>query len=288
MGLGSILRGAAKGISSVLKGGGRVVGGALGGPVGAAVGTVAGVLLGEAVEKAAGQEPKNTGIYPPDLPKLPQLPPSPPPRPTAVNVPGPLGIPTPIITYPSGEVKMGVPGTGPGGIVPGLPDPGDILRLVQGGLSGLGLPVSPPAAAPSTTTPQAAGADVQQWQQALMMQALSKTSKDGRAILKAMVSGALQKGLFQTPVSISTPLGTRYYSPPGFRTVWVMGKPISVFKPIARALRLLKEARGCYISYSDVKKARAAKSLQGKIRRLSSAVGLRLSKRTTTAKRRKR
>lgn len=79
------------------------------------------------------------------------------------------------------------------------------------------------------------------FQGAIMMEMLEDavSGKDGRAVLEAMTSGALQNGVIQRPSAVSTPRGTRNVSPPGFRTVYLNDEPYAVFKPLARSLGLL-------------------------------------------------
>lgn len=85
----------------------------------------------------------------------------------------------------------------------------------------------------------------QGFQGALMMEMLEDAvgGQDGRAVLEAMTSGALQQGVIQRPANVQTPRGTRNVSPPGFRTVYIGGDDDSdayaVFKPLARTLGLI-------------------------------------------------
>jgi len=83
------------------------------------------------------------------------------------------------------------------------------------------------------------------FQGAIMMEMLEDaiSGQDGRAVLEAMTSGALQQGVIQRPTNVQTPRGTRNVSPPGFRTVYLGGDSDSdayaVFKPLAKSLGLI-------------------------------------------------
>lgn len=83
------------------------------------------------------------------------------------------------------------------------------------------------------------------FQGAIMMEMLedSISTQDGRAIMEAMTSGALQNGVIQRPANVQTPRGTRNVSPPGFRTVYLGGDDdehaYAVFKPLATSLGLI-------------------------------------------------
>lgn len=83
------------------------------------------------------------------------------------------------------------------------------------------------------------------FQGAIMMEMLEDAigSQDGRAVLEAMTSGALQNGVIQRPANVQTPRGTRNVSPPGFRTVYLGGDDdadaYAVFKPLAKSLGLI-------------------------------------------------
>lgn len=88
------------------------------------------------------------------------------------------------------------------------------------------------------------------FQGAIMMEMLEDaiSTQDGRAVLEAMTSGALQNGVIQRPKQVSTPRGTRNVSPPGYRTVYLGGDDDSdayaVFKPLAQSLGLIgRESR---------------------------------------------
>jgi hypothetical protein len=69
------------------------------------------------------------------------------------------------------------------------------------------------------------------------------STQDGRAVLEAMTSGALQGGVIQRPKQVQTPRGTRNVSPPGYRTVYLGGDSdadaYAVFKPLAQSLGLI-------------------------------------------------
>jgi hypothetical protein len=154
---------------------------------------------------------------------------------------------------------------------------------VQGFLSGTGLPVPPPVPA------QGQDVALPQLAQAIMLKRLvSRQKGDGRAVLEAMLSGSLQGGLVQAPKGVETPRGLRYFSPPGFRTVHVMGKPVSVFKPLARSMGLLPKPQGCYISKAQVRAARKAMSLERKVKSLNKALGLRVPTQKKKTRKRKR
>lgn len=259
MALGSLLRGIGKGLGSALKG---AAGGLLRGGVVGAVGGAVGGIIGEVIG-GKGREPSR--------PTLPAPSPAP-------SYPVPV---TPIV--PQQPQKPIIPGTGPGGIIPGLPDPGDFLRGVQGFLSGTGLPVPPPVPV------QGRDVALPQLAQAIMLKRLvSRQKGDGRAVLEAMLSGSLQGGLVQAPKGVETPRGLRYFSPPGFRTVHVMGNPVSVFKPLARSLGLLPKPQGCYISKAQVRAARKAMSLERKVKSLNKALGLRVPTQRKKTRKRKR
>lgn len=118
-------------------------------------------------------------------------------------------------------------------------------------------------------------APVQSFQQGLMMEMLSSSvrSKDGRAILEAMTSGSLQGGMIQQPHPVQTPRGVRHYSPPGFRTVEVNGQKISVFKPLARALRLLPKKSRSKLTSADMKAITKADRLTKKLKKLAKKTG---------------
>lgn len=274
MPLGAILRGVARGAASVLRSGGKVVGGVFGGPVGAAVGGIAGGVLGGAIEEALREPPRNTGIYPPDI-----RPPAPAPAPGTVTVrspiPGLSAIPIPV--GPQGQVYP--PGYGPGGFIPGLPDVGDLIRGVAAA-AGAPVPTAPASAAAAPDLPAVA-------QQVMLSRMMARQKGDGRAVLEALMSGSLNKGLIQAPTGVNTPRGIRYFSPPGFRTVQVLGKPYSVFKPLARSLGLLKKGSTCYITSADVRKARAAKALERKVKSLAKAVGVKTTRVIYKTKRKK-
>ena len=257
MGLGSLLRGIGKGLGSALKG---AAGGLLsGGVVGAVGGAVSGII-GEVIK--GGGRSGNTGIVPP---------------------PEVRSYPVPVTPVMPAQSKPIIPGTGPGGIIPGLPDPGDFLRGVQGFLSGTGLPVPPPVPA------QGQDVALPQLAQAIMLKRLvSRQKGDGRAVLEAMLSGSLQGGLVQAPKGVETPRGLRYFSPPGFRTVHILGKPVSVFKPLARSMGLLPKPQGCYISKAQVRAARKAMSLERKVKNLNKALGLKVPTQKTKSRKRKR
>lgn len=83
------------------------------------------------------------------------------------------------------------------------------------------------------------------FQNAIMMEMLEDaiSGQDGRAVLEAMTSGALQNGVIQRPANVNTPRGTRNVSPPGFRTVYLGGDSdadaYAVFKPLAKSLGLI-------------------------------------------------
>lgn len=255
MGLGSLLRGIGKGLGSALKG---AAGGLLGGGVVGAVGGAVSGIIGEVIG-GRGREPSRPTLPAPSYP-----------------------VPVTPITPPQPSKPI-IPGTGPGGIIPGLPDPGDFLRGVQGFLSGTGLPVPPPVPA------QGQDVALPQLAQAIMLKRLvSRQKGDGRAVLEAMLSGSLQGGLVQSPKAVSTPRGIRYFSPPGFRTVHVMGKPVSVFKPLARSMGLLPKPQGCYISKAQVRAARKAMSLERKVKSLNKALGLRVPTQRKKTRKRKR
>lgn len=127
---------------------------------------------------------------------------------------------------------------------------------------------------PSPQQPQqqnGGGPMAQQFQQGLMMQMLqdSVRSKDGKSILEAMLHGSLQGGMIQQPVAVDTPRGTRHYSQPGFRTVDVGGQKVSVFKPLARALRLLPKKSRAKLTNADFKTIRKADRLTKKVKKLA-------------------
>lgn len=118
-------------------------------------------------------------------------------------------------------------------------------------------------------------APVQSFQQGLMMEMLSSSvrSKDGRSILEAMMSGSLQGGMIQQTHPVQTPRGTRHYSPPGFRTVEVSGRKVAVFKPLARALRLLPKKSRAKLTAADMKAITKADRLTKKLKKLAKKTG---------------
>lgn len=119
------------------------------------------------------------------------------------------------------------------------------------------------------------GGAVQGFQQALMMEMLSDSvrSKDGKAILEAMLHGSLSGGMIQQTHPVQTPRGVRHYSQPGFRTVEVNGQKISVFKPLARALKLLPKRSKAKLTNADFKTIRKADRLTKKVKKLAKNTG---------------
>ena len=106
-----------------------------------------------------------------------------------------------------------------------------------------------------------------------MMLKKSIRSKSGRAILEAMQSGALQRGLIQQTTTVQTPRGTENHSPPGFRTVYINDQPFAVFKPLAQALRLLPKRSRAKITAADMKTIRSADRLTKKIKKVAKKTG---------------
>lgn len=119
------------------------------------------------------------------------------------------------------------------------------------------------------------GAVTQSFQGALGQMMLKKSirSKSGRAILEAMQSGALQRGLIQQTTTVQTPRGSENHSPPGFRTVYINDQPFAVFKPLARALRLLPKKTRSKITAADMKAIRKSDRLTKKIKKLAKKTG---------------
>lgn len=121
-----------------------------------------------------------------------------------------------------------------GGSVPGLGSmQGSFSRVTEGSGQASGQ-------ASGQNLPMGGG-----FQGAIMMELLEESisGRDGRAVLEAMTSGALQNGVIQRPANVQTPRGTRNVSPPGFRTVYLGGDDdqhaYAVFKPLARSLGLI-------------------------------------------------
>lgn len=114
------------------------------------------------------------------------------------------------------------------------------------------------------------------FQQALMGMMLKKAMRgrgDGRAALEAMLSGSLQGGMIQNTVEVKTPRGLENHSPPGFRTVYIMGQPFAVFKPIAKTFGLLPKSSTCKISSADMKAISKADRLTKTLKRLGQKTG---------------
>jgi hypothetical protein len=125
------------------------------------------------------------------------------------------------------------------------------------------------------TTQRGGGMVASSFQGALGQMMLKKSirSKSGRAILEAMQSGALQRGLIQPTTTVQTPRGTENHSPPGFRTVYINEQPFAVFKPLAQALRLLPKRSRSKITAADMKTIRDADRLTGKIKKIAKKTG---------------
>lgn len=114
------------------------------------------------------------------------------------------------------------------------------------------------------------------FQQLLMVMALRKAmgrTKRGRAILEAIMSGSLQGGMIQGTEAVDTPRGVRHYSPPGFRTVDILGQKVAVFKPIAGALGLLPKSSGAAITKAEMRRLRRDQTLVKKVKRLAQSTG---------------
>jgi len=171
---------------------------------------------------------------------------------------------------PASSMQFQGPSFGGNLNIPGLPGISGNLQLPSGGVQVGG---SDDGNGQMQTTGN--GMVTQSFQGALGQMMLKKSirSKSGRAILEAMQSGALQRGLIQQTTTVQTPRGSENHSPPGFRTVYINDQPFAVFKPLARALRLLPKKSRAKITAADMKAIRKSDRLTKKIKKLAKKTG---------------
>jgi len=241
---------------------GTLIGGAIGGPGGAAIGGG----LGGLIEGGGGSSGSTRGTQ----------------RRTPRSRGGQSIAPTsqPPTTQGGGGVAGGGQFTFPNINIPGI-------GSIGGGSVGAGLTIGGGSSSGGSSSDggmQVMGQNG--FTNALVLEMLedSVTSKQGRSVLQAITSGALQRGVIQPVTTVQTPRGERNYSPPGFRTIYLNDEPYAVFKPLARALGYRFNGSQSELKKLD-KQARKYLSNRKKVKKLAGKVGLKTSNRATGPKR---